>query len=45
MSFTVTVQPSGRNFQVARDEPILSAAIREGADGAVVKAVIDKLTA
>ena len=30
MSFTVTVQPSGRNFQVARDEPILSAAIREG---------------
>ena len=30
MSFTVTVQPSGRQFQVARDEPILSAAIREG---------------
>ena len=30
MSFTVTVQPSGRNFQVARDEAILSAAIREG---------------
>ena len=30
MSFTVTVQPSGRQFSVARDEPILSAAIREG---------------
>jgi CDP-4-dehydro-6-deoxyglucose reductase, E3 len=29
MSFTVTVQPSGRNFQVDRDEPILSAAIRQ----------------
>ncbi len=30
MSFTVTVQPSGRVFSVARDEPILSAAIRQG---------------
>ncbi|HEY4069405.1 MAG TPA: CDP-6-deoxy-delta-3,4-glucoseen reductase [Burkholderiaceae bacterium] len=30
MSFTVTVQPSGRTFQVDRDEPILSAAIRQG---------------
>jgi CDP-4-dehydro-6-deoxyglucose reductase, E3 len=30
MSFTVTVQPSGRNFRVARDEAILSVAIREG---------------
>src|SRR5258706_15002826 len=30
MSFTVTVQPSGRSFQVERDEPILSAAIRQG---------------
>jgi CDP-4-dehydro-6-deoxyglucose reductase len=30
MSFTVTVQPSGRNFSVDRDEPILSAAIRDG---------------
>jgi CDP-4-dehydro-6-deoxyglucose reductase len=30
MPFTVTVQPSGRNFQVDRDEPILSAAIRQG---------------
>ena len=30
MSFTVTVQPSGRNFTVERDEPILSAAIRQG---------------
>ena len=30
MSFTVTVQPSGRNFSVDRDEPILSAAIRQG---------------
>ncbi len=30
MSFTVTVQPSGRSFQVDRDEPILSAAIRDG---------------
>ena len=30
MSFTVTVQPSGRSFSVDRDEPILSAAIRQG---------------
>ena len=30
MSFTVTVQPSGRLFSVDRDEPILSAAIRQG---------------
>jgi CDP-4-dehydro-6-deoxyglucose reductase len=30
VSFTVTVQPSGRQFQVDRDEPILLAAIRQG---------------
>ncbi|MEW6706801.1 MAG: CDP-6-deoxy-delta-3,4-glucoseen reductase [Pseudomonadota bacterium] len=30
MSFTVTVQPSGRTFEVQRDEPILQAAIRAG---------------
>jgi len=30
MNFTVTVQPSGRTFEVARDEPILTAAIRAG---------------
>lgn len=30
MSFTVTVQPSGRSFGVDRDEPILLAAIRQG---------------
>ena len=30
MTFTVTVQPSGRSFSVSRDEPILSAAIRQG---------------
>ena len=30
MTFTVTVQPSGRSFQVSRDEPILAAAIRQG---------------
>jgi CDP-4-dehydro-6-deoxyglucose reductase len=30
MSFTVTVQPSGRSFNVEPDEPILHAAIREG---------------
>ena len=30
MSFNVTVQPSGRVFSVDRDEPILSAAIRQG---------------
>ena len=30
MPFTVTVQPSGRSFSVDRDEPILTAAIRQG---------------
>jgi len=30
MTFTVTVQPAGRSFDVARDEPILPAAIRAG---------------
>jgi CDP-4-dehydro-6-deoxyglucose reductase len=30
MTFTVTVQPSGRTFTVERDEPILQAAIRQG---------------
>ena len=30
MPFTVTLQPSGRVFSVERDEPILSAAIRQG---------------
>lgn len=30
MSFTVTVQPSGRSFSVERDEPVLLAAIRQG---------------
>lgn len=30
MSFTVTVQPSGRSFDVDRDEPVLLAAIRQG---------------
>ena len=30
MTFTVTVQPSGRSFTVERDEPILAAAIRQG---------------
>lgn len=30
MSFTVTVQPSGRTFSVDRDEPVLHAAIRQG---------------
>jgi CDP-4-dehydro-6-deoxyglucose reductase, E3 len=30
MSFTVIVQPSGRTFEVQRDEPILAAAIRAG---------------
>ncbi|MBS0449281.1 MAG: CDP-6-deoxy-delta-3,4-glucoseen reductase [Proteobacteria bacterium] len=30
MSFTITVQPSGRSFAVDRDEPILAAAIRQG---------------
>ena len=30
MTFTITVQPSGRTFQAEPDEPILSAAIRQG---------------
>lgn len=30
MSFTVTLQPSERTFEVARDEPMLTAAIRQG---------------
>ena len=30
MTFTVTVQPSGRTFAADRDEPILAAAIRQG---------------
>ena len=30
MTFTATVQPSGRTFSVDRDEPILAAAIRQG---------------
>ncbi len=30
MRFTVTLEPSGRAFEVQRDEPILSAAIRQG---------------
>jgi CDP-4-dehydro-6-deoxyglucose reductase, E3 len=30
MNFTVTVQPSGRAFEVARDEAVLPAAIRQG---------------
>jgi len=30
MSFTVTLQPSGLAFQVQRDEPMLTAAIRQG---------------
>jgi len=30
MSFTITLQPSERSFEVARDEPILTAAIRQG---------------
>jgi CDP-4-dehydro-6-deoxyglucose reductase len=30
MSFHITIQPAGRQFDVARDEPILAAAIREG---------------
>lgn len=30
MSFKVTLQPSGRSFEVARDEPVLAAAIRAG---------------
>jgi CDP-4-dehydro-6-deoxyglucose reductase len=30
MSFTITLQPAGRSFNVERDEPILAAAIRQG---------------
>jgi CDP-4-dehydro-6-deoxyglucose reductase len=30
MSFTITLQPAGRSFAVARDEAILPAAIRQG---------------
>ncbi len=30
MNFKVTVQPSGRTFEVARDEAVLAAAIRQG---------------
>jgi CDP-4-dehydro-6-deoxyglucose reductase len=30
MTFTVTVKPAGVSFQVERDEPILTAAIRQG---------------
>ncbi|PXW94173.1 CDP-4-dehydro-6-deoxyglucose reductase [Sphaerotilus hippei] len=30
MTFTVTVQPAGRQFEVARDEAILAGAIRQG---------------
>jgi CDP-4-dehydro-6-deoxyglucose reductase len=30
MSFTVTLQPAGRSFDVERDEPMLAAAIRQG---------------
>jgi len=30
MSFQVTIQPADRSFEVARDEPILAAAIRQG---------------
>jgi CDP-4-dehydro-6-deoxyglucose reductase len=30
MTFSVTVQPSGRRFEVERDEPVLAAAIRQG---------------
>ena len=30
MPFTVTLQPSGRAFEVQRDEPMLSSAIRQG---------------
>ena len=30
MTFTVTLQPSGRSFQVDADEPVLQAAIRDG---------------
>ncbi len=30
MSFQISIQPAGRQFSVARDEPILAAAIRQG---------------
>ena len=30
MSFTINLQPANRSFEVQRDEPILSAAIRQG---------------
>ena len=30
MPFNVTVQPSGRSFEVQRDEPVLASAIRQG---------------
>ena len=30
MNLTVTLQPSGRTFEVQRDEPLLAAAIRQG---------------
>lgn len=30
MSFEITLQPAGRSFSVERDEPLLSAAIRQG---------------
>ena len=30
MTFTVTLTPSQRTFDVSRDEPILVAAIRQG---------------
>ena len=30
MTFTVTLQPAGRSFEVERDEPMLAAAIRQG---------------
>ncbi len=30
MTFTITVQPSGRTFQTELDEPLLAAAIRQG---------------
>ena len=30
MSFAITLQPSGRAFEVQRDEPLLTAAIRQG---------------
>ena len=30
MSFTITLQPSGRTFTAEPDEPLLAAAIRQG---------------